>query len=332
MIKTALLSRWHVHADEYAEQAAENPYLQIVKVWDEIPGRGEEWADKIGVPFEPELDKVLSDPDIDAVIVAAPTLLHTEILLKAAEGKKHIFTEKVLTASVEDCKKVLEAVERNHVILTLSLPRLTSDYYLYAQQALDQGLLGTLTTIRCRTAHNGAAASEEHPQGWLPRHFFDEAETGGGAFIDLGAHPIYLCNRLAGKPKSISARLQKSGFPVDVNSAVLAEYESGTLGILETSFLSGGSPFLLELYGTDGTLIIEDQKIRIKSRHAGNEWMVPDDVPPAEKMPLDQWADAIKENIPPSITSQDAFHLTLVNEMAALSEKENRRVEAAELE
>jgi predicted dehydrogenase len=332
MINVALLSKWHVHAGEYAEQAMKNEHISVKVVWDDDHERGKEWAEELGVSFEQDLDAVLTNPEIDAVIVDTPTNQHKEVMIAAAKNKKHIFTEKVLALSVQDCEEINQAVQENKVQLMISLPRLNESYYLYAQEAADKRLLGELSTIRCRLAHNGAVASEDNPNGWLPAHFFNAEECGGGAFIDLGAHPIYLTNRLAGKATAVTARLQQSlSHDVDVNSIAIVEYESGALGTLETGFLSSGSPFQLELYGTEGTLLIEDQSIRIKSRQLGEGWIEPADIPQSLPLALDQWASAIVSGEEPSITFTDAFNLTLINQAAALSHKEGRRVEVQEI-
>ena len=332
MINVALLSKWHVHADDYASQAKANKHLQIKVVWDEQIERGIEWAQKLAVPFEQDLMKVLTDPEIDAVIVDTPTNLHKEIILLAAANRKHIFTEKVLAFTVGDCKEIYETVEKNNLRLMVSLPRLTESYYLYAQQVLDSGLLGKLTTVRCRLAHNGAVQLEGNPNGWLPNHFFNKDECGGGALIDLGAHPVYLTNRLGGPAKAVSARLQQqSGFDVDDNAAVIVEYESGALGIIETGFLSGGSPFQLELYGTEGTLLIEDSKIRIKSRQLNEVWHTPEALPDQLPLPLEQWVNSIIGEKVPTITETDVQGLTLINQAALQSHEQGRRVEITEI-
>jgi predicted dehydrogenase len=332
LINVALLSKWHVHAEDYARQAQNNQHLSLKLVWDEDSKRGQDWAEKLSVSFESDLNAVLSNPEIDAVIVDTPTNMHKEVIIAAAKNKKHIFTEKVLALSLEDCKEIMTEVKENNVQLTVSLPRLTEDYYLYAQDVLNQGILGTLSTIRCRLAHNGAVVSDKHPNGWLPEHFFNKEECGGGAFVDLGAHPIYLTNRLAGKVCAVTARLQQSQkHEVDTNSVALVEYESGALGILETGFLSSGSPFQLELYGTEGTLLIEDQNIRIKSKQLGEGWKVPEELPKTKSLPLDQWADAIVTGSETSITADDALNLTLVNELAELSNRKGKRVQADEV-
>lgn len=332
MINVALLSKWHVHADQYAEQAIKNKHISVKVVWDEDQERGSKWAEELGVAFEQDLDAVLHNPEIDAVIIDTPTNRHKDVMIAAAQHKKHIFTEKVLAFTITDCEEIHNAVKENGVQLMISLPRLNEDYYLYAQEAVDKGLLGEISTVRCRLAHNGAVSTVDNPNGWLPAHFFNAKECGGGAFIDLGAHPIYLSNRLAGKATAVTARLQQAeSRDVDVNSIAIVEYESGTLGTLETGFLSSGSPFQLELYGTEGTLLIEDQAIRIKSKQLGDDWIEPTDIPKSLPLALDQWASAIVSGTESSISYEDAFNLTLINQAAALSHQEGRRVEVKEI-
>lgn len=328
MIRTALLSRWHVHAGDYAQQAQEHPDLSIELVWDEDQARGKAWAEELGVRFEADLNHVLTDPKIDAVIVDTPTNMHKDVIVKAAASGKHIFTEKVLGLTVEDCEAIFRTVEASGVQLMLSLPRLTKSYYLYAQDIIDRNMIGQLTMIRCRVAHNGAVPSDEHPNGWLPERFFDKEACGGGALIDLGAHPIYLTNRLAGLPKAVTARLSSVfASEVDDNAVVLLDYKSGTLGTIETGFVSNGSPFQLELYGTEGTLLIENDKVRLKSRYLEtNDWYTPNHLPEAQPMPMEQWVRAIKKGSTPSITKDDMYQLTVMNQAAARSHQMGEQI------
>ncbi|MBA2176336.1 Gfo/Idh/MocA family oxidoreductase [Halobacillus locisalis] len=332
MIQVALLSKWHVHAVDYAKEATENPSINIKTIWDEDPARGESWAQELGVDFNSDLENVLSDPEIDAFIVSTPTNLHTDVIRSAANHGKHIFTEKVLAFSTRECEEIFKDIEESGVQFMISLPRLTKDYYLYAQQVVDQALLGSVTMMRCRVAHNGAVPTEKNQNGWLPDRFYNEEQCGGGALIDLGAHPIYLANRLMGKPEAISSRLpQMRGLGVDDQAVALLDYASGAMAVLETSFVSTGSPFQLELYGTQGTLLIEDDTIRLKSSKLdSDDWTQPENVPEDLPMPMEQWASAIEQNQPVSITKEDAYLLTLVNEAAALSHKEGRRVDVKE--
>ncbi|MGG5252197.1 Gfo/Idh/MocA family protein [Neobacillus sp. SM06] len=327
MLRVALLSRWHVHADEYAGYAKENSNVKIVKVWDEQEERGRKWAKELGVVFEGKLEKIMADPAIDAVMVASPTSMHKEIILRAAVAGKHIFTEKILAFTVKECMEIYEAVERNKVKLMVSLPRLMEPYFLYAHDAIQNGLVGRVNTIRCKVAHDGALPSETHPNGWLPVSFFDEQLCGGGAFIDFGAHPIYLTNRLGGDVKHVSANLSKfENKLVDDHAVVIVEYESGAIGILEASFVTRKSPFILEVFGTEGTILVEDSHVKIRSTKLNNgQWFEPE-LPEKRPMAFTQWVDSILNGAETEIKMEDVVRLTELNELAAKSHQEGRRI------
>jgi scyllo-inositol 2-dehydrogenase (NAD+) len=334
MINVALLSKWHVHAADYAREAIQNPSIRIIKVWDELPERGSSWAQDLNVPYESDLSAIFSDLEIDAVIVNAPTTLHRDIIVEAAQAGKHIFTEKVLAVTTQEGTDILNTLKAANVKFMISLPRLTDPYYLYAQHVVDQHMLGDLTMIRCRVEHDGAVPYEGHPHGWLPRSFFNAVETGGGALIDLGAHPIYLTNRLAGPAKALSALLSSYfHHGVDDNSAVIVEYESGAIGVLETSFVSGGGPLTLELHGTWGSFITNGRETRIKSKcFSTSGWVIVDKLPAKLPSPMEQWVREIEAGEQPYITHEDAWRLTQINEAAALSHRANRKIYMNELD
>lgn len=318
-----------MHADDYAKEALENLDIQIKKVWDDNVERGEQWAKELDVPFEENIDKVMKDDDIDAIIVTTSTNLHTEILLKACQHNKHIFTEKVLALSVKESEEIWKAKLKYNVQLMVSLPRLTEKEFLCAEEAVEKGWLGNLTMIRCRLAHDGAVIPDGEEFEWLPDRFYDKQRAGGGALVDLGAHPIYLTNRLMGKSISVYAHLQSISdqYEVDDSAVVTVEYESGALGIIETSFLSHGSPFQLQLYGTEGTLLAEDGKVKIKRKQYQDDKWLELEAPKQITSPMKQWADAIQKNSTPTITKDDFLQLTVINQAADLSHKQKKRVE-----
>ncbi len=123
MVKVAMLSRWHVHADEYASCVNGEEQAQVVAVWDEDPERGRGWAGELGVDFEAELNTLLARDDIDAVAVNAPTNMHSDVMVSAAQAGKHIFTEKVMAMTVKDCRAIADAVTQAGVKFCISFPR-----------------------------------------------------------------------------------------------------------------------------------------------------------------------------------------------------------------
>lgn len=324
-MRAALLGTWHVHARDYAREAMGTPDVELAAVWDRDEARGKAFAAEFGRPFEGDLNRLLSRPDLEGVIVATATADHPEIIRRAIEAGKHVFSEKVLTERTEDAQGLLSLAGERGVALLLSLPRLSERYFLGLQDWVGRGALGRLTQIRCRLAHNGALAVPDAPDGWLPGRFFDPEESRGGALIDLGAHPIYLANRLAGNPASVFARFQFfTARSAEDSATAVVEYENGVCATLETGFVSTGAPFLLEVYGTAGTAVIEDRVLRIRGieeeKGALSGWRTPE-LPPAGRTPMRQWIDAAFGRAAPDITAKDILDLTRVNVAAARSAK-----------
>src|SRR5262249_40445314 len=141
------------------------------------------------VPYQSDLDAVLGSPIVDAVLINAPTVQHTELILSAAHARKHIFTEKALTVTTDDADKVVQAVNSTGIKFMISLPSRMTSECLFIKDVLDRGLLGKISLMRARIAHSAALDHWFHGgSAW----FGDEQMAGGGALFDLGCHTVDL--------------------------------------------------------------------------------------------------------------------------------------------
>lgn len=328
MIRVAMISFWHVHAGDYARQAMNNAATEIVAVWDEEPERGHAQAERLGVRFYERLDDLLAQSDIDAVIIDAPTNQHHAVMIAAAQAGKHIFTEKVVAPTVSECKDIIAAVEQAGVKLTVSLPRLYLGSTLAIKQSIDQNELGEITLVRTRVSHDGAIKTPDHPQGWLPAHFFNKEQTLGGAMIDFGCHPMYLARLFLGPelPESVSATYgYVTGREVEDNAIVTLRYANGALAIVEAGFVNRFSPSPIEVYGTEGSLLYGTpaNQLLIRSSQLGaqaaEQWQVKSDLPSDLPPPFQQWVTHIQQGTTATENIQAALDLTLLMEAANLS-------------
>ena len=94
MVILALIGAWHVHTIGFVEEALKTGMAQLNVVWDDDQERGKAFARQFDVRFEADLDKVLKRKDVDAVIVECATTKHKDVIIKAANEKKHIFSDK----------------------------------------------------------------------------------------------------------------------------------------------------------------------------------------------------------------------------------------------
>lgn len=331
MLQVAMLSYWHVHAEDYARQVQARPECRIAAVWDELPERGKQQADKLGVPFYDNLETLLSDPDIHAVVVDAPSNLHEEVMVAAAKAGKHIFTEKVLAITTAGADRIIEAVHASGKCFMISLPRLTDAPNVFIKQTIDAGLLGAITLVRIRLAHDGGLPNERSAGGWLPGHFYNREQCGGGALIDLGCHPMYLAHHFLGMPESVSAQFgYVTGREVEDNAVVTLKYGNGALAVIEAGFASRFSPFSVEVYGTEGCLLLEENTVRMRSAKLGlgahDGWITPARLPAPPARPLNQWIDQILHGAPVTISIEEGRALTQLMEAANRSAAEGTAV------
>jgi len=318
MVKVLMLSKWHVHAVGYAKAIAEQPDAKITMVWDDDAKRGEEWAKELGVPFEPDLAKALASADVDAAVVDAPTTDHRRVMVAAAEAGKHIFTEKALATTVEDCIAIADAVRKSGVKFCISHPQLTSPLAQYCKQAIDEGWIGKIHFMRMRTAHAGSL------MGWLPAYWYDVEKSGGGAMMDLGCHPMYTAAYLLGKPVRIASMFNTSYAPpgVDDNSVSVVEFENKAIAVLETSFVSPFQANCFELLGTEGAIISVGREIKVRSNKFADGWYIPEKLPVQQPVPIRQWLDGIINGTPILFDVDMGIALTELLENAYVSDRE----------
>ena len=319
-----MLSRWHVHANDYCNQISKHPEAEVSAVWDEDPERGSSWAEEMGVPFVRELQSVLQDPNIDGVCVVTPTNMHRDVMIAAAEAGKHIFTEKVLTPTVAEAREVADAIRANQIKFCISFPRRGLPALQYAKHAIDQGLIGKVTLIRIRIAHAGAS------RDWLPPHFYDAVACGGGAMMDLGAHGMYLSCWLAGNPKRVTSVFTSlTGKEVEDNAVSVIEFESGAIAVNETSFVGFPDSYSLEVDGTEGGIRMLSPRsgVELRSDHVEEKgWHEVESVPVASKGPIAQWIDACLRNEPIDYGIDDAVQLTEVMAAAYAAHQDHSNV------
>ena len=332
-IRLAMLSFWHVHAQDYEHQALANQATQILAIWDEVPERGRVQAHALQVPFYDNLPDLLQNAAVDGVIVDAPTMMHRDVMVAAAQAGKHIFTEKVLAPTLHESKQIVNAVTIANVRLMVSLPRLYSGTTLAIKDILEQRLLGDVTKVRVSVSHDGALRTPQHPQGWLPPSFFNPQQTAGGAMIDLGAHPMYLTRLFLGQPEHVSATYGYiTGRAVEDNAVVVLHYPQGMVGIVEAGFVNPFSPFMIEAHGTQGSLLYgtPDNTVLIRSAVAGKpaseRWSAWTPMPSDQPTAFQQWITHIQQGTIATENIQIAVDLSALMEASNQSARNKQAV------
>ena len=263
-MKIAILGVWHVHAPDYTCTAL--AHGEVVGFFERNDALAEAFASHFGLPRFATVEELLAS-DCEAVIVCSATKDHTADIIAAAKAGKHIFTEKVLALTDAECDAIEAAVNESGVTFVISL----FQKYIGSRKAVkavaDSGELGKINYLRFRNCHNGSTGN------WLPAHFYNAEECGGGAMIDLGAHGMYLIEWLLGEPKTYQSafthacRDEKDAIlnpdGIEDNAVTVMTYEDGTIAINETGFVTKGFPMTMEVGGDKGYVVASSGKVTL---------------------------------------------------------------------
>jgi predicted dehydrogenase len=315
----AIISYWHVHAEGYTKEILEKTDSKVIAIWDEDTERGMRYSKQFQATFYENYDELLANQLLDGVVITAATSEHTKLIIKAIEAGKRVFSEKVLALTTAECLAIKEALEKKGTDLTLSLVKKCEPEFLFAKQMVKSGKLGRITYARVRNVHNGSIGN------WLPAHFYDKEQCGGGAMIDLGAHPMYMLQWLLGEPKTIQSVFTNiTGHEVEDNAVSVIEFDEGAIGVSETGFVSNYTPTTLEISGTKGTLLVSNG-VMYATEETEGKWIAPEQLPQALPSPILQWEKDFNADEDVTFGIEDAIVLTKMMEAAYKSSQSGKK-------
>src|SRR6185503_8383738 len=102
----------HIHVPGFIKMLKQRSDVRVKYVWDHNPAEAKRRADELGAEPISDVSAVWQDAEIAAVVVCSETFRHEELVLAAANAKKHLFVEKPLGMGAADSRRMLEAIER----------------------------------------------------------------------------------------------------------------------------------------------------------------------------------------------------------------------------
>ena len=144
-----------------------------------------------------DFNEMIKNEELDAIVISSPSGLHTEQIANALEAGLHVFCEKPLGTTVEECKVAEAAVEKHaDKVFMLGFMRRYDPSYAYAKEKIANGEIGTPILFR---------GYSQDPESCI-EGAIAYAGHSGGQFIDMAVHDIDLVRWMMGsEPKSIFA-------------------------------------------------------------------------------------------------------------------------------
>lgn len=273
------------HLEGYGRIFASDPRCRVVAVADEskLPeyraGLNRLLASELGVPYIDGLDPALKRDDVDVVCMCADVERRGRVAARCAEAGKHIYLDKPLAGSVDDARRIADAVERAGVRAQM-FSNVNGPWERRARRALADGavgrLLGVHTDMLMAKGRPGSAPelSRRRTETAQPtRWTFVEAKR---ELLDMGVYSVSTALWLAGsRAKSVFATTANYFFAeharLDIEDfgAITMELENGTVATATggrigwTSHPRAGLRRVI-LAGTKGALTFTDSDPHLK--------------------------------------------------------------------
>lgn len=253
IIGTGSIARHHL------KSVQELSNCEIIAMASSSKKRAAKAEKEFGIKIYDSYQKLLKNDAVDAVIICTYSGNHLAPALAAAKRGKHILVEKPIEITIKRANKIIAACKKVGVKLSVIFQNRFSPDYIKLKKAVREGQLGKLILGNAYIKWS-RDANYYQSSNWKGTIKGD----GGAALINQGIHTIDLLIDIMGEVDSVFGKTRTVKHTIegeDLGLAILT-FKNSALGTIEGSTaVTPGYPERLEIYGTQGSVILEAGKI-----------------------------------------------------------------------
>jgi predicted dehydrogenase len=235
-----------------------------------------------------DLNAVLADPAIDAVLLATPHSLHPTQVIACAAARKQVFCEKPLALHRTDATRMFDACRQAGVTLAVGHNRRFWPSMRALRDIVASGELGMILHVE---GHNSNENSQKITTGWR----LSEDESPGGGLTGAGLHVLDAFVSMLGPVRRVHAQLniRERGPPPLDTAMLMMDFSSGVTGTLSTI---RATPFFwrVHVFGTRGSAEVLDETTLIRRASGSGPRQYSYPVIDVLRAELDAFADAVE--------------------------------------
>jgi len=242
--------------------AGKVPAMRLAALCDNNPeALGRAMQSFPGIPGFADADELIASGTCDAILIATPHYFHPPIAIKAMEAGLHACSEKPIAVYTLAAREMIAAAQKTGKVFAVMFNERTNPYYAKVKKLLEDGELGQITRIHWTATH-----------WYRTQYYYDMGDwrgswagEGGGVLMNQCPHQLDLLQWMFGMPETVLAECRVGRtHHIEVEDDVTAflTYKNGVTCIMTTN--TGESPGTnrLEVAGTRGRLVVEEDSIR----------------------------------------------------------------------
>ena len=273
--------------------------------------RAADVAKELDVPVYASFEAALAHDLFDGVVITTPTFTHRELTVLATAAGKHVFCEKPLALTLDDCDEMIACAEDACVALQVGFVRRFQPEFVEAKRRIDAGEIGTPMLVKSLTRGPG-----------LPPAWAHELRASNGMLAEVNSHDFDCVRWLVGSEiervyaETANFKGALRGVVAEDfydNAVVTLRFASGAIGTIDgTCPADVGYDARVEVLGTEGLLVIGQHQatslLEIRARGAGEvptyaSW--PQRFEPGYREELRAFVDAARSGTQPLVTGVD---------------------------
>lgn len=246
--------------------------------------------------------EMLAKEELDAVSVCTPPKFHRDAVCAALDAGLAVLCEKPLGYNAADALAMVECAERTGKLLITAFCHRFHEPVVRAKEMIRSGKIGKVIMFR-----NRFGGKADMTEVW----FSNPEISGGGTLPDTSIHSIDLFRFLVGDPIKVAAATARADqrYKVEDCSTVLVQTRDGAIGTIEASWTSPGSMNIIEIYGTDGAIVVDYFQPGVKYMLAGSgQWEeMANEGPDRFTMQARHFVDCVRNRSKPIVDGRDGL-------------------------
>ncbi len=222
-----------------------------------------------------DADRLINDPEVDAVYVATPPAYHKEYALKAIKAGKPVYVEKPMALNYEECLEMIEASEKAGVPLFVAYYRRALDRFNKVKELISSGAIGEVRFVTITLYQRPMEIKDRND---LPWRVVPEI-AGGGLFVDLACHTLDIMDYILGPINEAKGYTGNQGrmYPAEDIVTASLSFLSEVKGTGAWCFTTWQDYDMNEIVGTRGKLSFStfgQEPIRLENRDGVQEFSI----------------------------------------------------------